>query len=215
MTCIDWQLVPNVPGGRGVEVPYIQRKLAAVRNSVVVDYGCLGRPGVFTTDVYNIDPSNKITGVDCRLDWALRGRYLNATIREAPIAAKSVDVGLCVSVIEHIGLGAYENDERVIQGDLAALTKMAHDLKETGVLYVTFPIGPTFYIIDGWIRVYTPESVAAWTSALPEFSGSLELFKLVGGTWFSCTAPELADVCHYTPGADINAIGALTVCWKH
>lgn len=213
MTRIDWQLSTG-SGGRSIEVPFIQRKVASVRDSVIADYGCLGRPGIFTTDSYNIHPSNTVIGVDCRSDPLLASRYIQADICAAPIAEGSVDVGLCVSVIEHIGTGAYGDDKPVAGRDLMALTKMAKDLRKTGQLYVTFPVGPTAYVIDGWIRVYTPESVTTWASLLPELDLSLELFKLINGSWFACTATELSDVRHYTPGTDINAIGALTVCWK-
>ena len=219
MTHIPWQLTPNIPGGRGIERPFIQRKLEGIRHAVIVDYGCIDKSdeqAFINTSVYCPDPSNRLIGVDGRHIPHLRGQYVESDICSAPILAESVDIGLCVSVIEHIGTGAYACDVKADRRDELALAAMASHLKRaSGVLYLTFPVGPSAYVIDNWIRVYTPAQIKAWNLPLPDLRFELELFKLVNGSWYSCSEAELCDVVHYTVGTDINAIGALTLCWKH
>lgn len=63
-------------------------------------------------------------------------RYVRTDVRN--IQETDFDVVLCISVIEHIGVGAY-GDEVFTDGDTVALGKMAQVLKPGGLLFLTTP----------------------------------------------------------------------------
>jgi 2-polyprenyl-3-methyl-5-hydroxy-6-metoxy-1,4-benzoquinol methylase len=63
-------------------------------------------------------------------------KFIQSDVRE--IKEKNYDVVLCISVIEHIGCGAY-GDEIFSEGDSATLTKIYEMLKVGGLSIITTP----------------------------------------------------------------------------
>ncbi len=63
-------------------------------------------------------------------------RYVRTDVRD--IQDADVDIVLCISVIEHIGVGAY-GDQVFTDGDSVALRKMCQILKSGGLLFLTTP----------------------------------------------------------------------------
>jgi SAM-dependent methyltransferase len=66
------------------------------------------------------------------------------------------DVVVCVSTIEHIGLGAY-SDPRYENGDKLAMKEFARVLKEGGTLLLTTPFSGNYKVLpwmDSYERIY-------------------------------------------------------------
>ena len=193
----------NISNARQLERFYITEKLVNIRNKTIVDYGCLDgtqKEGeIFGTPVfYGIDKSNTLIGIDIRDVEKLKDQYIVSDIISAPLSSQSVDIGICVSTIEHIGLTKYMN-ELDPKGDEKALQKMIDVLKIGGKLYVTFPCGAfKDYIIGGWIRVYSEKTIDKWVQSYPNCSFERNIFGLFGKSWYECTTKELAKI-HTTP----------------
>jgi len=199
MKKVNWQLpLGKIMDERRLERPYIAKKLLNVKNKIIVDWGCLDgsqKTGeiVGTSIFYNIDKSNTIIGVDIRDIPTLKGQYIVSDIISAPINTESVDIGLCISTIEHIGLTKY-NNSLDSTGDSKALGKMIDVIKAGGKLYLTFPYGTSPTIIGGWIKVYTEEVLKSWELEHPNCQFNKDIFGLFGGKWYNCDFKDLEKV---------------------
>lgn len=222
MEKIDWAVSQSLVGlgGRSLEVPYIRRKLADVHNMVVADFGCMegtvGMADKVGTGKYQIPSDNEVLCFDNLDAPHLVGKYVKADLLDIPFwhtqhYEKKLDIGICVSVLEHIGLDVYRNKD-CPNGDWVALVNMYNTLKVGGKLIVTIPASDFDYLVTYWIRSYSPKSIKNWAKFLANSSITIDLFGIFGCCWQFCeNEEEYKGVVHYRGGTDINGIACVTV----
>lgn len=99
------------------------------------------------------------------------------------------DGAVCLSAIEHFGLGAYEDASRPADDDarldLAALAELRRRLRPGGVLVLTVPFGAAAGV-DGFERVYDnaglAELLAGWRVRRARAAWQVDALTWVGGS---------------------------------
>ena len=210
MLVVPWQLRPNRGGGRGVEIPWIRRAVADLKDKTVADFGCLDDAAPSTAD-YEIDPSNRILYFDNR-DASFDGYRKVDFLHENFAEAESIDVGICVSVIEHVGLPIYRNSI-CADGDFFALRNILATIKPGGRLLLTVPASEKSYAPLYWMRSYSPAQLASWSRAL-DFEMTLETYQYVKDTWYSCPPDKLRGSYHYEGNYDVVAVACMDITKK-
>lgn len=125
---------------RIVEIPFVLQNLhmAGKNDLTILDIGCMESilPIMLASLGY------KIYGVDIRnYPYSHPNLFFSkADICRLPFKTKTFDVAIAISVIEHVGLGAY-GDSFCQNGDSVALEKVYDCLKSNGLLFLTVPFG--------------------------------------------------------------------------
>jgi SAM-dependent methyltransferase len=125
---------------RVVEVPYVFRALAGVEpGGKILDVGA----SESTLCLSLATLGYQVTAIDPRPN-PLRHELLEVV--EAPIEEwehdGEFDAVVCLSTIEHIGVGAYEQEASDRRVDLEAMKRMRELTKPGGLLVVTTAVGP-------------------------------------------------------------------------
>jgi 2-polyprenyl-3-methyl-5-hydroxy-6-metoxy-1,4-benzoquinol methylase len=102
-----------------------------------------------------------VTAVDIR-PYPFRQRnlhFIQADITSCDFGRNLVafDVAICISTIEHIGIGHY-GDSMAQEGDKLALDSIHRVLKPMGALIITMPFSGQ-YNQDDFQRIYDPDSI--------------------------------------------------------
>jgi SAM-dependent methyltransferase len=147
---------------RAVELPYVLRALAAVPPGAnVLDVGA-------TESLLSLSLASlgyNVTAVDPR-PYPLSHPRLEVVVAEVQDwePNRAYDVIVCLSTIEHIGLGAYGEDKDDRRADLMAMAKIRDCTAPGGLLVLTTPFGSTS--TDAFTRVYDrsqlDELLAGW-----------------------------------------------------
>lgn len=211
MIKINWAVQGT--GGRSIEIPFIKNKLSEVHSKKIADFGCLNGNSNkahvnFSTIEYHIDNSNIIYYYDLADIPHLKDKYNRVDLMTENFCSETFDVGICVSVLEHIGLTEYGNTLNP-SGDIIALKNMFKTIKTDGVLYVTVPSSEKDYMVNSWIRSYSPQTIISWEKILG-CKIQINLFKKIGPDWYNCPVNEFKDVKHYSPPTtDINGVACI------
>ena len=83
-------------------------------------------------------------------------------INNMPFKDNYFDVITCISTLEHIGLGAYD-DPKYDNGDELAVREIGRVLKINGILIITFPFAKEYMILpwlDAFERIYNFDRVS-------------------------------------------------------
>jgi SAM-dependent methyltransferase len=124
---------------RMVEIPFVLQNIPSDKSIAILDLGS-------TESSLPLHLSNlgyKVEAVDFRnspythpnLHWT------KADICQLPFNAESFDVVTCVSTLEHIGLGFYEDPQMIQNADARAMEQIRRVLKKGGILLLTVPYG--------------------------------------------------------------------------
>ncbi len=131
---------------RIVEIPFVIAALAQLADlpsqARVLDLGCAES----VMPMYLAGMGLKVTGVDFRsYPYQVPGVSIEqADILALPMADATFDACTCVSTMEHIGIGHYD-DPRDDQGaDFKAMAQVRRVLKPGGMLALTVPFGVAF-----------------------------------------------------------------------
>jgi len=127
---------------RSIEVPYVISSVAAAKEqgANVLDVGCSESliPFELASIGYNV------TGIDLR-EYPLD--HPNLTTIATPLedwdSEETFDVVVCLSSIEHFGLGTYGEQVTSDRLDHKAMQLLLDKTKPTGVLVMTIPFGET------------------------------------------------------------------------
>jgi len=188
---------------RAIEIPWVLARHDGERR--VLDVGYAFAEPAYLVGLTGLGAA-ELTGVDLAERDVPGLRSVVADVRDLPFADGSIELGLCVSTLEHIGRdnAVYEVDaSRAETGDEAALGELHRVLAADGRLLVSVPTG----VEDdqGWQVQRPPE---AWV-ALFERCGFLvfedELYVRGSDGWRSATAAE-ARTARY--GGDEASPGA-------
>jgi SAM-dependent methyltransferase len=135
---------------RVAEVPYAFRALAAVpARARVLDVGAAESSMSLSLATLGYD----VTAVDPRPNPLSHERLLVVTARIEDWSENAdFDAVLCLSTIEHVGLGVYDQPASDNRDDLAAMARMRELTRPGGLFVLTTAVGPASVSEQG--RVY-------------------------------------------------------------
>lgn len=140
--CWDAGLVPLPQGARVIEI------------------GCAEAD--WLTPMQAERPDLVLTGVDWRHVTAKAGmRIIRGDVLALDFPSASFDAVVAVSAIEHIGLGAYDNDPRDADGDTHCMERVREWLVPGGLVYLDVPYRPDGpHTTNGNFRAYAPDTLS-------------------------------------------------------
>lgn len=125
---------------RIVEIPFVLENLhlAGKENFKILDVGCMES----ALPLMLASLGHEVYAIDIRRYPYTHPRlvFLSADICSMPFKAQVFDAVVAVSVVEHLGLGAY-GDSAYSSADITALEKISGCLKNGGLLFLTVPFG--------------------------------------------------------------------------
>jgi len=127
---------------REKEYPFLMRNLDAKKGMRILDVGCSGS----LVCHWLVSKGCEVHGVDVRPYKEIpRGMaFYQADIMEKlPFPDDYFDRIVCISTIEHVGLGGYGDIQR-IKGDFRAMDELKRVLKMKGRIVLTTPYGYTW-----------------------------------------------------------------------
>ena len=141
---------------RIIEIPFAIGCLSTLpKGSKVLDLGC-------TESTFPLQAATlgyKVTGFDFRKYPYVHPnlRFVQGDILKLPFGAEEFDAVFCISTIEHIGLGFYNDPLAQEEADHKALREAARVLKKAGMLVLTVPYGTE--IPNQHHRVYNQQNL--------------------------------------------------------
>ncbi|RKY33477.1 MAG: hypothetical protein DRP68_02165 [Candidatus Omnitrophota bacterium] len=138
---------------RLVEWKFILRNLPKDKESKVLDVGCTSSLFIYELagrgyETYGIDTRKYCEALPSRI------KFLQSDIINTPFPSGFFDIVILISVIEHIGLGTYQ-DPIYNEGDIGAVREIRRILKKGGFLFITTLIGNRYIITsDEPQRIY-------------------------------------------------------------
>ncbi len=125
---------------RIVEVPFVFQSLQGVPAvKKVLDLGCTESP----LPLQLASLGFQVTGFDFR-EYPYKHPNLNfvqGNMLNLPFEDESYDVVCCISTIEHIGIGSYDDPLTTADGDFKAMAEVRRVLKKDGKLILSVPYG--------------------------------------------------------------------------
>jgi SAM-dependent methyltransferase len=127
-------------------------------NAKVLEIGCAEAD--WQTPMLALRPDLQITGVDWR-ECRRPGTTIRGDILEQDFEPGSFDAVVGISSIEHIGLGHYEADPQVDDGDIRCMRRVSRWLKPGGWAYLDVPYNAAGYHLLGTkARIYDHTAIA-------------------------------------------------------
>lgn len=127
------------------------------QNARVLEIGCAEAD--WQTPMLALRPDLQITGLDWRAcdrpGTTVRGNVMDPYL----FPPDSFDAIVSVSAIEHVGLGAYDNDPQDLIGDSRAMASAHYWLKPGGWMYLDVPFRPDHYAEYASYRAYDQRSI--------------------------------------------------------
>jgi len=125
---------------RIIEIPYaIQAVSSLAKGSTVLDLGCMES----MLSLFFASLGFQVTGFDFR-EYPYRVpnfKFQQGDILNLPFESSSFDAALCVSMIEHVGLGFYHDPQSEMEADEKGMQEIHRVLKPKGRLVLTVPFG--------------------------------------------------------------------------
>ena len=190
---------------RVVEKPYVTRRILELDNdSLVLDFGCV--ESSLAIELASL--GYKVTGVDFRqysFDHPnlkfIQGNLLNVD------AEVKFDFVVALSVIEHIGLGAYGEESRVKDFN-AVLKKFSEITKSGGKLFISVPVGKP--IRDNFLRSFSPQEARSLMQK-HDFTLSEEKYFLRHEFkyWFPSTGEEVEIISNAAEDRGLTGVNAV------
>ncbi len=171
---------------RIVEYPFVLRNLDLPVGSKVLEIGATMSALSFMLACLG----HKVVALDVR-DYEFK--HPNLTFIKADFfdfkTNEVFDCIICVSVLEHMGLGFY--GDKKVGTDIDAVNKMRQLLRDDGILLLTVPFGR--YYECHWFRVYDSSRLR---SLLDGFEIEvLEFYKRINEyVWLPTTSDELENI---------------------
>jgi SAM-dependent methyltransferase len=125
---------------RIVEIPFTLHAVAKLHTGAeVLDIGC----SESILPLYVSYSGLKVTGLDYR-DYpytAPNFRFTRGDILNLPFNGSSFDAVTCISTLEHIGIGFYNDPKQNTAADLSAIQEIKRVLRPNGFLVLSVPYG--------------------------------------------------------------------------
>ena len=170
---------------RILEVPFVLQRLPS--SGHILDIGCMNSHLALQLACMGY----KITALDVRT-YPFRHPNLKICKEDiscAKLEEASYDCAICISTVEHVGLGHY-GDARGIS-DRSFIDALARFVKPNGSIFITVPFGLRFE--SHWYRVYNSETleylIEGYGLVSKLFARRLSLLE-----WQLCLEDEVASV---------------------
>lgn len=125
--------------------------------ATVLEIGCAEAD--WQTPMLTVRPDLQITGLDWREckrpGTTVKGNVMNRGL----FPEASFDAIVSVSAIEHVGLGAYDDDPKDRHGDQTAMANACYWLKPGGRMYLDVPYRENAYEVHGSFRAYNDDAI--------------------------------------------------------
>lgn len=125
---------------RIVEIPFTLCALSRLKpNAEVLDIGCAES----VLPLYLSYSGVKVKGLDYR-DYpysAPNFQFLRGDILKLPFNSFLFDAVICISTLEHIGIGFYNDPKQSISADTIAMGEIRRVLRSNGILVLSVPYG--------------------------------------------------------------------------
>jgi 2-polyprenyl-3-methyl-5-hydroxy-6-metoxy-1,4-benzoquinol methylase len=140
---------------RILEIPFVHRRLDVPPGSRILDFGCTQS----SLGIHLASRGLQVTGVDLRpYPYSCQNfTFYQGNFFELDLPEKSFDAVIAVSVVEHIGLGAYGETRREAETDDQLLDRFYKLLTPGGQLILTVPFGT--WAITPFYRIYDEEAL--------------------------------------------------------
>ncbi|MFC1739680.1 class I SAM-dependent methyltransferase, partial [Planctomycetota bacterium] len=190
---------------RIIEVPFVLSHVQGEKLKIL-DFGCT-RSWI---SLSLASSGHKVYGVDLR-DYNFK--HKNFTFHKGDILnfdQRDFDIVICLSTLEHIGLGAYGEDynPQVLRDVIQKIYKI---LKATGVLILTLPVGVSS--VDDFERSFAPEEIIELiTQANFELKKERYFYRRNGKEWLACFKEVIKKIhndfeSRREYGSGVNGIG--------
>lgn len=196
---------------RIIELPFVCSQLAATgQNQRVLEFGC--SRSLLAMQLASL--GYQVTGVDLR---SYPFNHPNFTFYQGNVLdfeeSESFDYVTSISVIEHIGLGAYLEEKR--EDDLENVIIKLHSLlKPTGKLIVTMPVGQAH--VNKFFRSFAPDEITELFSRCNmDLEAEYFYHRAAPKVWQPCTKTEIKSVSNHPSDREhtgVNGIGCFVWC---
>jgi len=125
---------------RIIEIPFVIRALSGLTDgSCILDLGCSGSP----LPLYLSALGLRVTGLDFRrFPYTFANfEFVQGDILEMPFDDAFFDAVTCISTLEHLGLGYYQDPKSDRPADERAMQEIGRVLKSGGRLVLSVPYG--------------------------------------------------------------------------
>ena len=206
--CFDWRLLKRKPfikkallNERIIEIPFVIDALSGVvKSSKVLDLGCMES----ALPLFLAGLGFQVTGFDFRqYPYQVPNfKFIQGNILDLPFEKESFDVVTCVSTIEHIGVGYYNDPKEIISADIKGMTEIKRVLKQKGVLILTVPFGKA--LVNNQQRVYDKKGLDALLNGF--LVKEIKFFKntqvVEGNNYWEQITLEQAESLYYASGTE-------------
>jgi SAM-dependent methyltransferase len=186
--------VPGVPAlgtnERSVEVPWALQRIGGARR--VLDVGC--STSDYLAELAQEEPQRgrRVYGLDPDAPQPIRNvGIVKGTVVLPPFPPGSLELILCISTVEHVGLPIYGQHE-FPHGDILAMRHMRRLLAPGGHLLLTVPFGRAQ--VNPWFRVYDRGNLRRLTGGFRTLSTAFYRLRPDGeGSYEPCRAADLRE----------------------
>ena len=204
----DWRMLKRRPfikkallNERIIEIPFAIDALSGIpKTSKVLDLGCMES----VLPLFLAGLGFKVTGFDFR-EYPYRVpnfEFRQGSILELPFEKDSFEAATCVSTIEHIGIGFYDDPKDNVSSDIKGMSEVRRVLKTGGLLILTVPFGKA--LVNNQQRIYGREGL---DKLLAGFSvKTIKFFKntpaVKGNNYWEEISPLQAGESEYSTGTE-------------
>lgn len=141
---------------RIIEIPFTIDALSQIsKEGKVLDLGCMES----VLPLFLASLGYQVTGFDFRkYPYKVPNfKFIQGSITDLPFEEDLFDAVTCVSTIEHIGIGFYNDPKNIGSPDIKGMSEIKRVLKPKGLLILTVPFGKAF--INKQQRIYDKDGL--------------------------------------------------------
>jgi SAM-dependent methyltransferase len=189
---------------RVLELPFAHRALDQLPGSRILEFGCANSQ----LCIELASRGMMVTGVDLRAHPLTHPNFafLQGDFFDQDFCEKSFGAVIAISAVEHVGLGAFGEDERDAGADRQLVKSFYRLLRAGGQLILTVPFGK--WNVNPRYRIY---DVEALETLLEGYDIDCEEYyrRTDHSVWLPATANELAQVEWHPSGHGAEGVALI------
>lgn len=186
---------------RIIEIPFAIDALSKIpKGSTVLDLGCM--ESVFPLFIAGL--GYEVTGFDFR-NYPYKVphfKFIQGSILDLPFEKDSFDVVTCISTIEHVGIGFYNDPKAEVSADMVGMEEIRRVLKPKGLLILTVPFGK--FLVNNQQRIYDNKSLSKLIEGF--LVDEIKFYKNVqvmdGNSYWEQIEQSKAELLQYSSGTE-------------